>query len=118
MPQPQPPTDPRDQQQDVSYMVMPNLARKTIVDPQEGSAQQAETAVSQPVTKSINKKWFYIGGLAVLIVILGIIFFMMKKDTPAGNDQPITQTKLPKVWLSQYFGAETCADTSVCGDAA
>ncbi len=62
---------------------------------------------------------FIIIGIVVLLG-LGLLayFFIGSKKSNTNQPQQTQQptTKLPKVWLSQYFGKDTCDDVSNCGD--
>ena len=40
------------------------------------------------------------------------------KKTPEAPALPVSNTKLPKVWLMQYFSSEICNDQNTCGDEA
>src|SRR3989344_4989412 len=59
-----------------------------------------------------------IGGAALVVSALVIVLLMnpFKKDDDQAANTPVT--KLPKIWLQQYFNKEVCDDQAVCGDAA
>lgn len=64
----------------------------------------------------LSKKVIIIGGAVILLaLIVALVVFVnpFKKDDPTAN-QPVT--KLPKIWMQQYFGKEVCDDQTVCGD--
>ena len=61
---------------------------------------------------------FYIVGGIVLLAILGVLGYYMlgsKKTSNQTTEQTVT-TKLPKVWLKQYFDKDVCDDLKTCGD--
>ena len=76
---------------------------------------------------SVNnqRRMMMIAGLILVVALvgLGLYYFLGSKKTtddtnkPAGN-QPAVTTRLPKVWLTQYFNKETCDDQTVCADSA
>lgn len=64
--------------------------------------------------------WFYIVlGVIVLGVLGYVLFAMMGTGTePKPQENQPSTTRLPKVWMQQFFNKEVCDDQSVCGDAA
>lgn len=104
-------------------MVMPNLSQNRAPLPHSEKPhplQPPQTGIPPhhldvPPPRSLNKR-LIIGGAAVLLVILAVLAYFMfaQKD----NAEPVKQSKLPKIWLNQHFGSETCADEAVCGDEA
>lgn len=71
-----------------------------------------------------RSKWIYILGGVVVLIGLGVLAYVMlgsKKTTPP-VEETVT-TKLPKIWLSQYFIQNlntdgSCNDPLICGDEA
>lgn len=65
-----------------------------------------------------NKIVYIVGGIIIVLFLAGVGYFIFagKKSTPP----PVVTdtTKLPKVWLKQYFNSETCDDKNICGDEA
>ena len=69
-----------------------------------------------------TSKWFYIILAALVLIVLASLayFFLGSKKTSQPEVQTV-QTKLPKVWLQQYFSLNLNADGSckaltICGD--
>jgi plastocyanin len=118
---------------DVSYQVMPRLNNKSGHDSDSEQAPLAEIkrveqkkednlGVSQVEShKSVGffqKKWVRISLVAIVVLALiagGAYWFMNRapKEIP-----PTVSTRLPKVWLAQYFGSEFCEEQETCGDEA
>jgi hypothetical protein len=75
----------------------------------------------EPEPSIWHNKWIYIiFGAVIVLALAASLYFLVgskKTDTTADSTQTVT-TKLPKVWLSQYFGSETCVDETICGDTA
>jgi len=67
-----------------------------------------------------HNSWLYIVIGAVLLVVIGGAIYLMSRGDNSGENPsentPITTTRLPKVWLQQYFNKEACDDDSICGD--
>ncbi|MEJ0021144.1 MAG: hypothetical protein WDN47_01005 [Candidatus Doudnabacteria bacterium] len=64
-----------------------------------------------------RSKWIYIVVGIVVLIVLGLLayFLLGAKKTAAPVVTAVT-TKLPKVWLNQYFNKEVCDNQTVCGD--
>ncbi|MEO8065652.1 MAG: cupredoxin family copper-binding protein [Candidatus Doudnabacteria bacterium] len=80
---------------------------------------QGNILMSEPEPSFFQSKWAYIVVGFIVLLILGLgsyLLFVPKKST---TPVPVAVvTKLPKVWLLQYFNNEVCADQTYCGDAA
>lgn len=50
-----------------------------------------------------------------MILLLGILIYYLVTNARK-NEEPVKQTKLPRVWLNQHFGSESCTDESRCSD--
>lgn len=128
---------------DLSFQVMPQDASQAKPDsgnplpPPPSPIRASATAGSMPSSGNLNlslppeagksqfgskKIWYIIGGAAVLLILLGVVLYFLlgsKKTTTIGSQPPAQTTpvtKLPKVWLTQYFNKDTCGDQTVCGD--
>lgn len=107
--------NPADEQETVSFAVMPH-------DPQDvqggGDVSMADIdAGSEPHEGIWHSKTTYIVIGLLILIILGAAAYFLLWSTP--NEAPQQQaSRLPKVWVSQYFGAEVCADQAKCGEAA
>lgn len=100
------------QSDEVNYVVMPPLGRKPVETSQHPQAQSPE--VGAPFVR----KWFYIAGAVLLVLLLALLWYFRFANQDE-TDQPIaTQTRLPRVWLNQHFGSEVCANDKICGDTA
>lgn len=119
-------------EQEPSFQVMPQEGRFQDVNmPQTSSSpspvppavpgpkQSAPSMLPEEMEPSGSKaKLFYIIGGVVLLLILGALGYYMlggKKSDTQQADQTAS-TKLPKVWLKQYFDKEICNDPKICGD--
>lgn len=71
----------------------------------------------EPQSSFFGRNWIYILGGIVVLIVLGLLayFILGSKKTETSPDQTVT-SKLPKVWLVQYFNKEVCDDQTVCGD--
>lgn len=111
----QPPTS----SDDVNYTVMPNLSRKYTEPVSKPGALVPPSSVINSSLVEANRsnlrKWILAGGAVVLILLLGALayYFINEKRN---QKQPVKQSKLPKVWLNQHFGSESCTDENRCGD--
>lgn len=118
-----PPAKPERQPEDIQFQVMPQLGKKIQEQELENENNNTEemrvadndAGDRQGLNIFKNKFTYLIGGVLLLVVIaLGIYYtFFRKSEAP----QPPQQTsRLPKVWLNQYFGVETCLEQTACGD--
>lgn len=133
MDQPNTPNNlPNNEPSDLSYQVMPQEGQR--YEPSPAPVPSPLSAKTGPVKPNLmpteeetsiwRNKWIYIiGGAVVLLILGGLIYFLVgakKSSTPA----PVaTTTKLPKVWLQQYFAQNldtsgNCNDQTICGDTA
>ncbi|OGE83223.1 MAG: hypothetical protein A3B95_03915 [Candidatus Doudnabacteria bacterium RIFCSPHIGHO2_02_FULL_43_13b] len=90
---------------------MPQLQKK--VEP-----AGVKMSVPPPPSPQSSKRMVYIiAAVVVVVVVAGLAYFLLgKSNEPAQQEQVVS--KLPKVWLNQYFQQEICEDQSKCGDAA
>lgn len=110
---------PASEPSDLSYQVMPQEGQRYEPAP----PRLAPSSLPPEGEVSIwRNKWVYIIGGAVVLLILGaLIYFLVgakKSSTPV---PAAATTKLPKVWLQQYFAQNldtggSCNDQTVCGD--
>ncbi|GEM_PF-3055257 len=107
-----------EQPSDISYQVMPQEGH---FEPVPASAPAVPPALPAESGPSFwRSRLLYIIAGAVVLVVLGVLaFFMFRSKQPAPVTVPaVVVTKLPKVWLQQYFSSETCTDQTMCGDEA
>lgn len=115
--------------EDLSFQVMPRLGinpiqRKGEIEPLE---LKKETVAPEhhelPQEKQEHESFFksrgfYVGiAVVVAVIIAGGLYLFFANRAPL-NDTTTISTRLPKVWLTQYFNAEGCQDAAVCGDEA
>ena len=64
-----------------------------------------------------NKLAYVIIGLVVLVVLGVLAYFFLgadKKQNSDSSQEPVT--KLPKLWMTQYFSKDVCDNPVLCGD--
>jgi len=117
---------------DISYQVMPKLDGKKMPTPSESPFAQIKRKVEKPVENKeeeyhemrveekigfFHRRWVQISLIALGVLILVGIGYALFNRTPK-EPPPTISTRLPKVWLMQYFGSEFCEDQTNCGDEA
>lgn len=122
---------PKQDSTDVSYQVMPQEGNLDPIQTQSPAPQPVKTPALPPPPTPIptegapqeykpsflHSTLFKIIVGVVLLAALGAGAFFMLKNKKTTTPEPATQTsKLPKVWLQQYFNKETCDDQPICGD--
>jgi plastocyanin len=80
----------------------------------EGEAQAQDAT---PMASPHSRKGFYIILSLILLIGLGVSAYFMVGPDLFGRNEAIA-TRLPKIFLQQHFGTETCMDQETCGDAA
>ena len=116
------PTEPTD----LSYQVMPHdggyfesAAGSGPVPPKPIGGPTGNLPVGPETSFFRGKLVYIIGGVVILLALGFLAYFMLgskKTSTPPATQT--SNTKLPKVWLQQYFNTEVCDDQNTCGDEA
>lgn len=105
---------------DLSFNVMPqNGGPRNFSAPSPGPSMDSNTppsstGYSAPSSGSSHKWMYIIIGVVVLLILGGVAYYML--GTKKTDNATQTTSKLPKVWLNQYFNVDTCADQNTCGD--
>ena len=96
---------------DPSFQVMPQVGGVP-VPPQAHSEPMAAAPAPHP-SGSRSKLVYVILIIVALLVIAALAYFLLGRDS---NKSEPAASKLPKTWMTQYFGSETCTDQTRCGD--
>lgn len=64
----------------------------------------------------LNKRVVIIGGAIILLALAGAILVFVNPFKKDGSTTTQPVTKLPKIWMQEFFGKEVCDDQTVCGD--
>lgn len=121
---------PASEPSDLSYQVMPQEGQRYEPTPTPGlPVMQPKTGPVKPNLMPMGEeisiwrnKWVYIIGGAVVLLILGVLIYFMVGSKKSSTPVPAASTtKLPKVWLQQYFAQNldtggSCSDQAVCAD--
>ncbi len=118
--------DSENENQDVlNFAVMPQDAGGELVSsegPLQGipSAEPEEDQQNLPTedTPAKSGKGIYIFLSVVILAALGGLAYYLLWSTPGNSSNGLEESKLPKVFLMQYFGVEQCSDQDTCGDKA
>lgn len=113
--------------EDISYQVMPRLGvnpehSKSKIEPPELKKDivvpEHHEEHDQEHESFFKSRGFYVGlAVVVAVIVAGGLYLFFANRIPK-NDTPTISTRLPKVWLMQYFNAEGCEDATLCGDEA
>lgn len=107
-------TDQPNTPDEINYTVMPSVSKKYTMPAEE----QQQKITTPHEAKPLNmRKWIKIGGAVILIVLLGLLAYYLATQKN-NNSEKTTESKLPRIWLNQHFGSETCTDAAKCGDEA
>ena len=102
--------------EEVNYQVMPGL------NPVQESGHEApkHPVPANPEVKvgQARSKGFLISLAAFLIIILASGLYLYFRNQDNQDKSSDSSSRLPQVWLSQYFDSEVCEDMAVCGDEA
>jgi len=126
-------TNPQGDTSDISYQVMPRAGAPLNSNPEPAPAPKQASPPLQPAQPPVapeldhvtppsiwHNRWLYIILGAVLLLIIGGAIYLMTRGGDSDNGEPSpnqqTTTRLPKVWLQQYFNKEVCDDELICGD--
>lgn len=67
---------------------------------------------------SSSHRWVYLLiGAIVLLALGGVAYYMLGFNKTEETPQ-VVASRLPKVWLQQYFNVDSCSDMATCGEAA
>jgi hypothetical protein len=114
------PTPPATQEpSDLSFNVMPrdgDPGRMSSPPPPSSTGGSGGSSYSYDNSSGSGHKWIYITVAIVVLLGLGAAAYYMLGVKKSSDEPQAATTKLPKVWLSQYFNTETCSDQSTCGD--
>ncbi len=118
--------------QDISYTLMPDMARKNMPAPPPEPVRIAPLPSNPPARSSSTasnyssasvktfrlsrRQLFFIGGALLLLVLAISVYLMVKNASDRAKQPQVIQTKLPKVWLNQHFATEACTDAKSCAD--
>ncbi|MBI2607655.1 MAG: hypothetical protein HYW51_02400 [Candidatus Doudnabacteria bacterium] len=106
--------------EDVSYQVMPHLSEKQSAPQQVVKPEPEVTAsLGAPARPSFFKsKGFFVSLITFLVIIVGTLGYLWYANRDQSRQPDTVVSRLPKVWLMQYFNTEACQDPVVCGDEA
>ncbi len=108
---------PQDGKSSYSSGPAPSPNRTPGTPPPAPSASSAGTSVEYPASTTHHKMLYIIIGIVVLLLLGGAAYYFLGMNKTTDSQQQTT-TKLPKVWLTQYFSTESCTDINTCGDEA
>jgi hypothetical protein len=106
--------------EDLSFQVMPRQDSTSHQSAELPRSSQAATYNSKNTNVgSKSSKWIYIIVAVIVLILLGIGAYFLLGSKGSKNTQ--STSKLPKVWLQQYFPQNldsngNCTDQSICGD--
>jgi plastocyanin len=113
--------NPADDQEMVSFAVMPHDAKDV---PGGGDVKMSDIKAASDHTASggfwHGKTIYVIIGLVVLLGLGAAAYFLLWQSPTAdpSNENPQNSSRLPKVYLQQYFNTQECVDMSSCGEEA
>lgn len=93
---------------EVSYQVMPQSGGHVPPPP--------VPSYSGPSSSGSGKAAYWVIALIVLVILGGLAYYFLGGSLWSTKEEPVTTSRLPRAWLSEHFGVETCNDQSVCGE--
>jgi hypothetical protein len=103
--------------QDLSFLVMPQSGAEFAQQAGGGNVENNSLGglPMEPETGGSKRKLLFIilAVIGVLIIAAGAYYIFVLRNK---NTEDVSTSKLPKVFLQQYFGADTCSDQARCGD--
>ena len=117
---------PTPEQDMVNFSVMPHSGNmgKPVSSPAQNNFPRPQmdsgTPPPPPEHPGIwhSKITYVVISLLVLIVLGGLAYFLLWSDSSSDSDNNDAVSKIPKVFVKQYFGVDLCGDMSKCGDEA
>ena len=101
------------QASDLSFQVMPQDGTQQPQAPMPPAPTGSGPALPTEPGHSDSKRYIYIAIAIVLVFAIGAAAYFLLG--PKKSDTKIA-SKLPKVWMQQFFGKETCDNPTACGD--
>ncbi len=116
--QKQPNTEGRDED-DFNFAVMPGRDSRSYESQGTPGSIPNGSGNSQGGNILHNKVTYLIVGALVLLTLGALAFFLLgSKDKDKDQTLEVTTSKMPKIFLQRYFGAELCTIQGRCGDSA
>ncbi len=122
--QPQiPPTPIPPSNSEVIYQVMPEAgghSSPTSSGPLPSAAPLPGATHAMPVDSGLpfykSTKFYVIVAVLAALILGGAGWYLFGTNSDEQNTPVEEDTKLPSVWLKQYFDKTSCDDKSICGD--
>lgn len=117
----QPFKNPADDLETVSFAVMPHSTQETH-DKDNVKMSDINAASDHPVTSIWHSKSTYLViGVLVLLILGALAYFLLwptaDNNNSAQNNQQ-SSSRLPRVYLQQYFNTQECTNEATCGESA
>jgi plastocyanin len=115
----QPFKNPADDQETVSFAVMPHDAQESHEGEQvKMSDINAASEHSAPAGGGIwhNSSTYIIISVLILAALGALAYFLLWQPSDNSSPNQENASRLPRVFLQQYFGSEQCVEESRCGE--